>query len=73
MTSRTIINTSPSHTSAIPSSQKCNLKQIPENVYLVKLCTVYLLAYQVRITVDDSGLYWCVPCLSSAINSIGLL
>ena len=32
------------------------------------LCTWYLLAHQVGVTVGDSGLCCCVPCLSNVIQ-----
>ena len=38
-----------------------------EWMYLVEF--MYLLARQVRVTVGDTGLCCCVPCLSSAIDS----
>ena len=37
------------------------------------LCTFYLLACQVTVTVRDSGLCCCVPCLSSAVTSLRFL
>ena len=39
-------------------------------LFWLSLCSLYLLAFQVRITVSNSGLSYCVLCLSSAIHSL---
>ena len=44
-----------------------------EDVPLVEFIYVDLLACQMKVTVSESDICCCVPCLSSAINSLSLL